>query len=263
MSNALDAVSLAVANNNWHISLRFDSDVLKQGMAPSSFIKYLNKIGYIASISVLTDSIPSLEEIDSESCYLGFEISFESDKTKEEIESVFEFVREDCAIRIAPPHSDIGRYVDLIHELPEEDKLLGEILLKSSVVTNKELNSALYIQKLKSEAGQEEVLGDILVQQGAVDSRVVNAAIGKQKTARRKQQTEQSIAAINQDNLVSSDNLDELCNMLEALVNASAIASVLVEKSTDCELQKASLLVDELANNIRNKTLSLCKLSKV
>jgi hypothetical protein len=32
------------ANNDWHISLRFDVDVFKKGMAPISFVKYLQHI---------------------------------------------------------------------------------------------------------------------------------------------------------------------------------------------------------------------------
>ena len=36
-----------IANNNWHISLRFGVDVFKQGMDPISFVKYLQQIGSI------------------------------------------------------------------------------------------------------------------------------------------------------------------------------------------------------------------------
>ena len=135
--------------DNWHISLRFGPDVLRQGMDPASFVKYLQQIGKIISLTVLPDKIPSLEEMDPETCYLGFEIDLQCDKNKEEIESVFEFVQEDCEIRIVPPHSAISRYIELIQALPEEDELLGALLVKSKVLTSNELSKALTVQQVQ------------------------------------------------------------------------------------------------------------------
>lgn len=247
----LDADGQEVANNNWHISLRFGQDVLKQGMDPMSFVKYLQRIGCIASLTVLPDKVPSLQDIDPESCYLGFEISLQSDKSKEEIESVFEFVQEDCEIRILPPHSAITGYIELIHELPEEDELLGEILVKSAALTAKELQKALNTQQLENDAGEAKVLGDILVKQGMVAPEIVGAAVEKQKSVRTKKHTESRIVRVN------SDKLDELINMVGELVIASASASLQASKTDNSELVEANSLVDDLVDSIRNNALSL------
>ena len=238
-------------SNNWYISLRFGEDVLKQGMDPSSFLKYLQQIGSIVSITTLTDKIPALEEMEAESCYLGFEISFQSESTKEEIESVFEFVQEDCDIRIVPPHSAISRYIEIIQELPEEDELLGEILVKSDVLTTKELNSALKAQQLHCAAEQKEVLGEILVKQGIVDSEIVGAAVDKQQSVRSKKNAESRIVRVN------SEKLDELINLVGELVIASASASLQAKKTNNIELEEANSLVEDLVDSIRNSALSL------
>ena len=90
----------------WHISLRFGRDVLRDGMDPISFINYLSKLGEITALTTLTDAVPPAGEMDPESCYIGFEIDFRSDAGRQAIEDVFEFVREDCEIDIAPLRRD-------------------------------------------------------------------------------------------------------------------------------------------------------------
>ena len=239
------------STDNWHISLRFGPDVFKQGMDPKSFILYLQQVGTVVSLTSIIDKIPSLEEIDSENCYLGFEIALLSDANKSEIEAVFEFVEEDCEIRIIPPHSAINHYIQLLEELPDEDGLLGEILIKSGVLTENELKKALNDQQHKSRVGKEECLGDILVEQGVVAQDVVVAAVDKQQKVRKQKNAESKVVRVN------SEKLDELINMVGELVIASASASLQAKKANLTELEEANSLVDDLVDSIRNNALSL------
>ena len=85
----------------WHISLRFGRDVLRNGMDPLSFIRYLQTLGRISGIFTLADAIPVDGSMDPESCYLGFEIGFASSESQAAIDGVFDFVRDDCEIHIA------------------------------------------------------------------------------------------------------------------------------------------------------------------
>ena len=118
----------SVSNECWHISLRFGPDVFRSGMDPQSFINYLKTLGEIEHIATITDSFPSMDEADPESCYLGFEIDFNGEVTKKKIEDVFEFVKEDCMIRVLPPGSSVSDYLKLIEELPKKNARIGEIL---------------------------------------------------------------------------------------------------------------------------------------
>ena len=86
---------------HWRISLQFGPDVLKNGMDPLSFIRYLGTIGKITGLTTV-ENIPPSDDMDPEACYLGFEIEFESDAGQEAIEQVFEFVRDDCTLHITP-----------------------------------------------------------------------------------------------------------------------------------------------------------------
>lgn len=245
-----DEVDVALTNN-WHISLRFGIDVLKQGMDPSSFIKYLQQIGSIISLTTLPHKIPSLEEIDPEGCYLGFEIDLQSESSKEEIEAVFEFVEEDCEIRILPPRSAISSYIELIKSLPEEDEMLGELLIKGNVLTHNELQKALNDQQGQDTEEEKQCIGEILVEQGVVDEKIVDAAAKKQKTVRIKKSVESRIVRVN------ADKLDELINMVGELVIASASASLLANRTDNEELSEATSLVHDLVDSIRNSSLAL------
>src|SRR5260221_12580665 len=95
--------------------------------------------------------------MDREACYLGMELDFKGAVNKEAIEDVFEYLREDCAIRILPPHSRISDYIDLINSLPEDKTRLGELLMKSGALTPRELEEGLSLrQPLNEEGGRAE-----------------------------------------------------------------------------------------------------------
>ncbi|WP_423200276.1 MULTISPECIES: chemotaxis protein CheA [unclassified Cupriavidus] len=92
----------AAGMQDWRIALRFGRDVLRNGMDPLSFLRYLGKLGTITRIVTRSDALPPLEEMDAESCYLGCQIDFRSDAGLAAIEGAFEFVRDDCEIGIEP-----------------------------------------------------------------------------------------------------------------------------------------------------------------
>lgn len=107
--------------DDWHISLRFGPDVLRQGMDPMGFIRYLGTLGEITRVVTLTDALPAAEEMDAESCYLGFEIDLRAETDQAAIEAVFEFVQEDCQLRILPPGSGVPSPAE-----PEVDPMAGD-----------------------------------------------------------------------------------------------------------------------------------------
>lgn len=135
-----------VDSDTWHISLRLSPDVLRSGMDPLSFLRYLTRLGRIVYLNTLTESLPQASDFDPETLYLGFEIEFDSTADKQSIENVFEFVREESFIRILPPRSLIDDYVSLIRTLPEEPQRLGEILVASGALTQTELDHILQLQ---------------------------------------------------------------------------------------------------------------------
>ena len=89
----------------WRIRVQFGTGVLRNGMDPLAFIRYLATLGRIEHIATDHSALPEADEMDPECCYLGFEIQLHSNADQAAIESVFEFVRDDCLLQIAPPEA--------------------------------------------------------------------------------------------------------------------------------------------------------------
>ena len=238
-------VAGAVATDNWHISLRFGREVLRNGMDPLSFLRYLNTLGEIIELTTLVDDMPIAEEMDPEECYLGFEIDFNSVADKSEIEQVFEFVRDDCQIHIIPPKSHISLYIELIEALPEDDMKIGEMLIKGGALTEHELQDAL-----QKQTTEEARLGDILTNDGIVDKQVVDAAGEKQEKISKKKSSEgRSIR-------VDAEKLDHLINLVGELVIGSARSYLLAQKLADDDLLESIENTTRLVEEIRDSALN-------
>ena len=137
-------------NECWHLSIRFGPDVLRNGMDPLSFIRYLGTLGRLVHLASVVGSLPQGEDYDPEGCYLGIELDLETDAERQTIEDVFEFVREDSEIRLLPPDSKVqaeklDRLVDLVGELVSAGASVNALaasshngpLLEATTVVNK------------------------------------------------------------------------------------------------------------------------------
>ena len=236
------------AAEHWHLSLRFGPDVLRNGMDPLSFIRYLATLGSIERIVTLHDAVPALEVLDPEACCLGFEIAFKSAADRATIENVFEFVIDDCELRIVPPYSRIAEYIDLIGQLPEGPSRLGEILVRCGSVTAHELDAALRVQQ---QAEPPLPIGSVLTAQGKVAPQVVEAALAKQKQVKDiKAQESQSVR-------VDADKLDRLINLVGELIIAAAGANLIARRTRNVELQECNSTLSDLVEGVRDSALQL------
>ncbi|MCY1281076.1 Chemotaxis protein CheA [compost metagenome] len=239
----------AVSSELWHISLRPNADVLRNGMDPLSFLRYLGKLGRIAYVHTLTEGIPPAGEFDAESNYLGFEIELESTASKQAIEEAFEFIREDSQLLILPPHSAIEAYIRLIGSLPESPARLGEILVRSGALTVHELERVLALQNAAPQPAPP--LGTLLVEEQLVAPPVVSAALHKQKQMEDKRAHEQVFIK------VEVGKLDQLINLVGELVIAGAAASLSLRLGDPAAMAEANEGVATLVEHIRDASLSL------
>jgi len=244
----------AVESGNWHLSLRFGPDSLREGMDPLAFIRYLGTLGDIVHLTTICNNIPAAGQMDPETCYLGFEIELKSEAGKEEIENVFEFVRDSSTIHILPLESGIEAFIALMHYLPEDNLFLGELLVNSGAVTRSELEEALKRQQRNvgsDLAGAAQPIGEILVDQQAVPQPVVQAALEKQKQIKDKK------AAENQSIRVDAERLDKLIDLIGELVISTAAASLRGKQTGDVALQETNASVISLVEEVRDTALQL------
>lgn len=245
------AAARSAADGCWHLSLRFGEGVLRNGMDPMSFIRYLSTLGDIRHLVTLPDALPAAEAMDPESCYLGFEISLQTQADKAAIESVFEFVLDDCSLRILPPAARVEDFVALINALPEEPARLGEILERCGSVTAHEIERAIEQQSRPSANDTAQPLGAILVAQASVEPAVVQAALEKQ------QKTKDAKARESQSVRVDADKLDRLVDLVGELVIASAGAGLAAKRFADPALHEAHSTLATLVQEVRDSALQL------
>lgn len=102
------AAEAPTTGGTWLISLRFSPDVLVAGMDPLGFLRYLNTFGSITNLTIVDEALPPVADFDAQKCYLGFELAFETDAPREKIEGAFEFVRDDCTLKLTPPAQKVA-----------------------------------------------------------------------------------------------------------------------------------------------------------
>jgi two-component system chemotaxis sensor kinase CheA len=236
--------------SHWHISVRFGQDVLRNGMDPLSFIRYLATIGEIIRVETLSDALPDAASMDPESCYLGFEIALQTDADRSKIEEVFEFVKDDCELHILPPLSSVAAYIDLIRGLPEEDLRLGEILVRCGTLSREALTRALGRQALDPVV-EPRPLGEILVQAGAVEQVVVDAGLERQRQTRERKGPESQTVR------VDAHKLDQLIDLVGELVIAGSAVGLIGQKTGMSELTEAVSTLARMVEGVRDRALQL------
>jgi two-component system chemotaxis sensor kinase CheA len=245
----------------WHISVRFGRNVMRQGMDPAAVLRFLLSLGEIVHITTLADAMPDADEMDPESCYLGCEIRLRSHADKAQIERVFDFIRDDCELRILPPDSKVTDYIQLINGLPEEAMRLGEILIRSGALTRDELDEGLSLQASEPTGSaatganpaeaQVPRLGGILVENKFIQQEIVEAAAVRQKQINERKADEARLIRVH------ADKLDHLIDLVGELVIAGASTRLLAQRSRQGTLIEAASVLTRLVEDIRDSALQL------
>jgi two-component system chemotaxis sensor kinase CheA len=244
--------------DSWHISVRFSGSVLRNGMDPLSFIRYLTTFGTITGLQVVEDALPALEQFDPESCYIGFEIGFKTDADKDRIAGAFEFVRDDSTLHILAPHSSIAAYAALLRALPEPASSTGELLVLCGTLTPQELALCLAAPG----AGAVAVLPSTAVTAQAVDT--VHAipfdADGTRQSHGRRTTDAQPPAAKAAEGhsiRVDGDKLDRLIDWIGELIIAGAATSSIARQAGMPVLQESALQLANIVGEVRDQALKL------
>jgi two-component system chemotaxis sensor kinase CheA len=235
----------------WKLSLRFGPDCLRNGMDPLSFLRYLSTIGTVTGVVTDTSGLPEAEQMDPESCYLGFDVDLVSTAPKSEIEAVFDFVREESDIRITPAEGQVDTYVRAIRAMPENDRV-GDVLVSSGAVTESEMAEALRVQQERAvqQGAQPVPIGEILIEQGILQREIVDAALTRQRrtTETRSSQDTRTIR-------IDAARLDKLIDLVGELVIAQSSTGV-VPGGSDRSAEAQSEVM-RLVDEVRHSALSL------
>ena len=94
----VEAAKPAVAHR-WRISFRPYPQLFVHGNDPLRMLRELAEIGEL-TVKLDGANLPSLEELDPESCYLSWDLLLDTDAAREVVQQVFDWAEGDCDLEI-------------------------------------------------------------------------------------------------------------------------------------------------------------------
>ena len=256
----------------WLLSLRFGADVLRNGLDPLAFIRYLGTVGMVEAIDTVDDSLPALAELDPEHCHLGFEIRLASTASREAIEQVFEFVLDDCSLEILSPDADTQAHDALLDRRsagrPDARRALLQRWLAMGIV----------LPLRRTDGAGQLGLAEVLDVLDAVESGSAGAAAEPAvavdierragKTERRQSPPDRRSGAPadkrgdkrgdeNRYLRVSADKLDHLIDLIGELVIAGSGAQLVAQRENSPGFTEAAQRIHDLVQEARDGALAL------
>ncbi len=261
----------------WHLSLRFASDALRNGLDPLSFIRYLDSVGTVKAIATLVEAVPALEDLDAENCHLGFEIRLDSPGPRSIIEQVFDFCAEDCDIAILAPDIDGQAFDDLLQQRSAGDEDAATELLahwEALGFARPRLAVADAAANAAADAASQST-SPVAAAAPAVTRPAPAPAVAasggaapqakpalEQRSAsgdRRQARGERRVQEANAVSFirVRADKLDRLIDIVGELVIASSGAQLVAEQHASAPFHEAALRIASLVEDARDRALGL------
>lgn len=223
--------------------------LFQRGLDPQQIFKELGDLGSVSDVQLDTSRLPDLVVMDPELCYLAWTLSLETAKSKEVVEGVFEFIREESTLTIEERET-----IDVTGDTQvdggptkgasrsesagegAESKPLGEILVETGVVSRETLDHAL---------AQQKRVGEILIEQHAATPQQISQALQKQQESATHAKKGTDTASIR----VDTAKIDKLINLVGELVITQ---SMLSDLSARFEMSQLAVLLERVAQLERN-----------
>ncbi len=224
----------------YRIVFRPSPEIFRSGCNPLHLFEELDELGE-STVIARSEGIPSLDEMDVESCYTSWDIILTTDQDESCVRDVFLFVEEENNLSIDVVHKDIG-------EENVEYKRLGEILVDKGDISKSELQQLI---------NETKMIGEKLVATGVADQAQVDSALVEQQHVRKQKQARisgnQSKASIR----VDAEKLDRLVDLVGELVTIQARFSQKAKQEEDAEFNVIAETVEALTTELRDATMSI------
>jgi two-component system chemotaxis sensor kinase CheA len=99
--DAAPAPVAAAEQTGWKINLQFLDGALANGSEPLLMLRELAELG-ASCVHVDASGIPTLDALDVETAYLSWELQAPANVKKAEIEEIFDFINNECSLKIEP-----------------------------------------------------------------------------------------------------------------------------------------------------------------
>ncbi|QZA81112.1 Hpt domain-containing protein [Deefgea piscis] len=230
----IEFVTCESSSLSWLIFLGFGPDLLRHGLDPASFLRFLTRQGRIEKVLPLIDTQLNAADFDPEHNYLQFALRFEGNTTVAALHDVFEFVREDSLVLISP--------------LAEAHEFLQQQTGQIQPEVWEKINAAWVELGLAPLAIEKPAPVDEAPSRPALETTAQQGAVKKLKPRKPVKTTFLRVEA---------EKLDSLINLVGELVISGAAGNLLASQNGAMALQEWSLSMSNLIEQIRAGVLSM------
>jgi len=249
-SETLNKIALG-ENATWHVSIRFHEDFFTSGMDVLSIFNFFCKMGEILINIPVIDKVPTLEKLNPLKTAIGFEIEFQTDVGKEEIEEIFEFVIDDVTLAIFE-HDDLNALAELLKS--QNDDTLMHLLEEEALYSIEELSggnnesSPTPTVDVADEVTEEKEEAKIEVIKDTQEKTIKEKKIAKKKKA----ETPKSFSL-----RVDSGKVDHLITQISEMVIANAKITQIAIDREDTDLEESVSILTDMLEDVRNGIMNI------
>jgi len=226
----------------YRIRFRPAPELFAMGANPILLLDEIKTLGP-HHITAQTDRIPTLDDMNPESCYLYWDMILTTREGINAIRDVFIFVEDACELRI----NVIDDEEELGLETEADYKRLGEILVERGDLDGDALKQALMSQPR---------LGEVLQKTRTVSRGMIDSALAEQQRVKegREKRRNQTLASSVR---VGADKLDILVDLVGELVTVQARLSQKAGMAHDADLLNIAEEVERLTAELRDNTMGI------
>ena len=245
----------------WLLSLRFGPDMLRNGMDPSSFIRYLATIGEIEQIEAVATQLPAGADFNPETNYLRLEARYRSPAEQQTLADVFEFAREDSEVHIWPwPATPAQQAAALASADAAEAAAVRAVWLRLGLDADAPTAAVGVDADTAWTYADADTPAETAIPEPEANAtssepaQPAEAAPGRAKGGGEAKSAKQAESKFIK---VEAGKLDSLINLIGELVIAGAAANLVARRSQQSALVESTQAIANLIEQIRAGTLSM------
>lgn len=228
------------------VYFRFSEDAFERGLNPTGILNQLSDMGELTEVNLHNGDVPTLDELDSETLYTGWEVLLRTGESTQTIKDLFAKVGEADDFEVEEMNEDA-----LNDRRNKATAPLAEILVQQG--TLRESDAVRVLE-------EHQRIGEEISIKAKVTQRLVKKALKQQKSARKQ--------AANATIRVDTTKLDALVNTVGELVIEQARLQEIsgVDRSsqtpeeheeTAIELRRTAEGIERLARDLQQQVLSV------
>jgi two-component system chemotaxis sensor kinase CheA len=208
----------------WKIEIAFEPDILRNGTNPLVLLDDLRALGP-CTVDADLDKVPELDALDPESCLITWTVRLQGACSRDEIEDVFMFVRDEMKLVITALDEAAPLYAALDMSMPDAEP-------EPAVVAPAAPASRTVAER------------------PAAAAPAASAAPEKVELNRRAEDKTSTVR-------VQAERLDELMDRVGELVIAQARLSQIAHSGTDLAIKAIAEEIERLASGLRDSTMGV------